>query len=715
MTKPDNSQPDLKAEHKADSAIVCRIGDWLLDSGASRISHINGEQKRLTPKTLKVLLLLVKQKGVTVSRTELLDKVWKSTYPSDYVVSRAIADLRAAFGEEAKSASYIETVPKSGYRLVAKVLPIERPARSEHTQRPGGLYQRQNLTLKIGLSSLLSVFIVGALFVLLTQNSQTDDINIPLSMPVTSGPGLEQQSRVSSNAKWVVFASLGREDKDWNIYSQSLEGGTPRPVAVSEFVEYGPALSPSDEEVAYTRFKEERCEVVVQSLYQSKPQILSDCTTKFATVVDWSSREGQIAFTAKAENANGLRPIHLVNRHTKAITPLTQNVSQDGTDYYPRFSPDGSQLAFLRGMPKPDHHAHIFVIDLKTKQQRQLTLANSFHVGLTWLDENRILYTVRESGRLVSRTIDLSTGEKRELPLRDVFQPDYNAKYNVLSMSKLRKDVDITLFELTENKAQFIAESTASEWHGNLSPNGRWLAFVSTRTGNNQLWIASVSDGSTRQLTQFVGADISAPHWNVDSERLVFNVKQGEQRQLFTANIITGDTQVLNTGEGASTSARWLSNGKDIIYSCQKSLSWKLCQHNVQTGQSRTILNQKAFDPVVGENDARIYFTGDKTGLWSLDSNTANVRLEWENLPETLGAGWTIFNNTVYYLRSSSQLDVAQIESRSLTTGETDILYRGAIPSFNTSLEISNDGKFLVFQSWRSAQDDVVLYKSISL
>lgn len=703
---PNHNEPLNPIEHdselagKATAHMLVKVGHWHLDAGAGRITDRSGKQKRLTPKTLQVLLMLLEQPGVTVSRSDILDGVWGTTYPSDYVVSRAIADLRSAFGEEAKSAGYIKTVPKLGYRLVADV---------SYANQANRLPQRKWL-----MGGLVLLIIGGIFFAIFNKKDIPSDSNMPLARPVTSGPGLEQQSRIAANGEWLVFASLGKGDSDWDIYSQSLDGGTPQAVAISKAVEHGPALSPSGEEVAYVRLENNECKVVWQTLYQGVPQPLASCSTKFPTTVDWSPDGQFIAFTAPAEGVNGERSIHLVNRRTGESTLLTHGVPEGGTDYYPRFSPDGSQLAFLRGAPKPEHRSHILVVDLGTQEQYQVTQVDSLNAGLTWLDDEQLLYVIREAGRLVTLVTDVRTGQTYDLPLRDVFQPDYHLASKSLSMAKVHNDSDISLFNLANQSIQYIAESTSSDWGGELSPDGRWLTFVSTRTGSNQLWLVSIANGALRQLTQLDNADIESPHWNPDSETILFSVKQGDQQQLFSTHIVTGDIGAIDTSGYAATSGRWLPTGGNIIFSCQDEQSWKLCMLSLdRTGDLQVILNAQAYDPVFDEQSNRVFFTRDEPGLWAMDMDSKLIELIWSDLPKTLGHGWTIDQNAVYYLRASTQVDVVQLERRDLTSGQTNILHRGAIPSFNSSLEMSSDGNQLVFPSWRSAQDDIVLFKPV--
>lgn len=89
------------------------------------ISGPEGE-KRLEPKSMQVLQLLAARAGEVVTRDELLAEAWKDTYSGDEALSRSISLLRSALGGGATGRKYIETVPKTGYRLTMPV--AELPA-----------------------------------------------------------------------------------------------------------------------------------------------------------------------------------------------------------------------------------------------------------------------------------------------------------------------------------------------------------------------------------------------------------------------------------------------------------------------------------------------------------------------------------------------------------------------------------------------------------
>ncbi|HVF36667.1 MAG TPA: winged helix-turn-helix domain-containing protein [Sphingomicrobium sp.] len=92
-----------------------RLGGAVIDP-ISRNAEYQGGSERLQPQTLKVLVALARRRNQVVTRSELIDCCWDSRIVGDDVINRAILMLRH-FAERAGGFS-IETVPKSGYRLV---------------------------------------------------------------------------------------------------------------------------------------------------------------------------------------------------------------------------------------------------------------------------------------------------------------------------------------------------------------------------------------------------------------------------------------------------------------------------------------------------------------------------------------------------------------------------------------------------------------------
>ena len=101
---------------------VYRFGPFSIDSDA-RLLFRNGERVPLPPKAADLLVALVEREGQLVSKDELLKVVWPDTFVEEGNLARHVFLLRKLLGESAGGSSYVETVPKRGYRFVGSVDP----------------------------------------------------------------------------------------------------------------------------------------------------------------------------------------------------------------------------------------------------------------------------------------------------------------------------------------------------------------------------------------------------------------------------------------------------------------------------------------------------------------------------------------------------------------------------------------------------------------
>ncbi len=104
------------------TTIPLRIGEWRLDSQLGQLSR-GDRTERLEARTLRLLVFLANRAGDTVSVDELLDHVWSGVVVTQDSVYQAVTALRRLLGDDAKQPTYIATVPRLGYRLIAPVSP----------------------------------------------------------------------------------------------------------------------------------------------------------------------------------------------------------------------------------------------------------------------------------------------------------------------------------------------------------------------------------------------------------------------------------------------------------------------------------------------------------------------------------------------------------------------------------------------------------------
>jgi TolB-like protein/DNA-binding winged helix-turn-helix (wHTH) protein/Tfp pilus assembly protein PilF len=111
------------------------FGPFRLDG---RMLFRNGRRVALTPKVVETLLVLVQADGRIVSKDELIQRVWPDTFVDETSLTSNISVLRKTLGTEGGGRSYVETVPKHGYRFVAPVALIDNAVVPARLSRPTG-------------------------------------------------------------------------------------------------------------------------------------------------------------------------------------------------------------------------------------------------------------------------------------------------------------------------------------------------------------------------------------------------------------------------------------------------------------------------------------------------------------------------------------------------------------------------------------------------
>jgi adenylate cyclase len=133
-----------------------RLEEWLVRPRRRLLVH-GRERRRVSPKAMGVLRLLAERSGEVVSKDELVSGIWQEHVVSDEAVTSVVYELRRALGDDARHPRFIETIRKSGYRLVVPPEAVEGAT----TTTPGP--RRQRWMVAAAGSALLTV----ALWVLL--------------------------------------------------------------------------------------------------------------------------------------------------------------------------------------------------------------------------------------------------------------------------------------------------------------------------------------------------------------------------------------------------------------------------------------------------------------------------------------------------------------------------------------------------------------------
>ena len=146
------------------SGTSLRVGAWRVSPSSGQISR-EGETVRVEARTMRLLLCLAEHAGQVVSIDELLEQVWAGVIVTPDSVYQAVTSLRRILGDDPKQPTYIATVPRLGYRMVAAVSPwVDPPTPQSGAAAPGGPAKNRALPAAaavMGVAIVLMFFVYG--------------------------------------------------------------------------------------------------------------------------------------------------------------------------------------------------------------------------------------------------------------------------------------------------------------------------------------------------------------------------------------------------------------------------------------------------------------------------------------------------------------------------------------------------------------------------
>jgi serine/threonine protein kinase/Tol biopolymer transport system component len=218
-----------------------------------------------------------------------------------------------------------------------------------------------------------------------------------------------------------------------------------------------------------------------------------------------------------------------------------------------RISPDGKRLAVSMGDPQAD----IWVFDLERGTHTRLTFGGATHLMPSWsADGQRVVYvrmngTTAQSGTSLRARLANGGGQEESL-----MESDVNGAARTLLAPQLSPDgkylvhteqngpsAGIWALPLTGEKKPFsiVLPPTAQTRivQSRLSPDGHWLAYTSTESGREEVYVTHFPSGEGRwQISQNGG---TFPAWSSNSKQVWF---LGTDSYLQTAGVDTANGEL---------------------------------------------------------------------------------------------------------------------------------------------------------------------------
>ena len=216
-------------------------------------------------------------------------------------------------------------------------------------------------------------------------------------------------------------------------------------------------------------------------------------------------------------------PIVWVDRDGRT-SPL---LNEGGAYANPRLSPDGRRLSLtvLR-----EGNWDIWVYDLDRQVTTRLTFDEGVDTEQVWSPNGReIVFSSdrRAQPSTLYRKPSDGSGEEKEVMKTDVhmWASSWSPDGQALTVSAPRGSFDVGLVRLDSLKTEWFLTTPFAESDAAFSPDGRWVAYVSTESGQSEVYVRPFPSGGGRWQISDAGG--SYPRWTRDGRELVYRTNDG--------------------------------------------------------------------------------------------------------------------------------------------------------------------------------------------
>jgi eukaryotic-like serine/threonine-protein kinase len=305
-----------------------RFGAYELNRDAMELRK-DGVPVRLQDQPLRVLAMLTERPGETITREQLQERIWGNTFVDfDQSLNKAVNRVREALNDNAGTPLYVETVPRRGYRFIARVAPQSAVSLEIPTQ-PGSDKSPSRIALIAALTVAVVLAAIGIATVAWLRKPTKHVVQEPrLLVPFGWRPTL------SRDGKLLAYVS-GEGSDPTHIWLQQTAGGQAIPVTSGPDLDTVPDFSPDGTHIAF--YSQRRGGgIYIAPTLPGEPRLLVAAPTALSPrfsptgerVLYWQDRK---AFTVSVD---GGQPLAL---------PLDQDFSIDGP---PLWSPDAKEILF---------------------------------------------------------------------------------------------------------------------------------------------------------------------------------------------------------------------------------------------------------------------------------------------------------------------------------------------------------------------------------
>ncbi len=731
------------------------VGDWHVQPNINCVEKKDGTSFHLEPKVMQVLVLLAAHPGEVLSKDRLLNAAWSGVFVGEDVLTRSISEIRRVFEDDARSPHVIQTIPKTGYRLIAAVSfdpfngqskteqltshaagagaasalvvapPVETavPAPERPPLPPTEPQNRQTRRI-VAMMSGLTVLVTAAVVLAWWHFRSRTAVEAPhpayIIVPFTSYPGSEGQAAFSPDGNQIAFVWNGPHADNKDIYVKILGTSTPLRLTTDPAEDVGPAWSPDGRFIAFTRLSPTGNGIYIVPAIggpERRLYTMVDSTSWEYSGLTWSSDGKTLIFPDRLSH-DGPSALFALNLDTLSRSRLTSPPASWDGDWTPVTSPDGTKIAFIRS---PEGSVRdVYVMDANGGTPRRLTQDGRLVVGLTWtLDSQDVVFSSNREGEFALWKIPTAGGAiERVAPgAENSYSPAISHKGNLLAYSHGTGKWDIVRVDLRSSARQVLTDqllsSNEQDSAPQYSPDGNRIVFQSWRSGAQEIWVCSADGSGPVQLTSFGGALTGSPHWSPDGRQIAFDSRPDGRAHIFVTSPDGGVPRAITSGSFNDIVPSWSPDGKTLYFGSNRSGAYQIWKVAASGGTPQQLTTQGGMIALASPDGHWIYYSKPQTsGLWRIPVAGGTEQQVLKSPRDGFQGYWALTKDGIYYLDSNGSQSSIDFASYAQPDRQVRVHVLDHEPTLLSGLSVSPDGRWLIYADMAEAGSNITLVEN---